>query len=151
MIKYITAPGIQRFAVEDNFRDDTSNSASVKIGSISKSFEINFSPMVEWGIDKVELKMAFYSPDFFSPENISGATRNHAVRLGHLWSVLLPQGKGQRGDMLTNGRSVVCYSLGMRGLMAVVLQWYANGYWGVKAYPIGHSCKDLAVSQVIFQ
>ncbi len=140
LLQFITSfkvAGAEKFVAEENFKEDTSDTAVVKISGFNKEFKTNFLSLIEEDIPEAELKVQKLLKDSRDPGIIVELGESHTVSLAHVWNAMAFQSKGEEGNLLTNGYMNIFYVADVNGVVwAVVVDWYDDG-WYVRAYSFG--------------
>ncbi len=125
--------GAKKFVAKDNFKEEISDKAIVKIALIWKDFKDNFLDLVEENVPEAELKVHKLLKDSRNPGIIVELRESYTVSLAHVWNAMALQSKGEEGNLLTNGNENIFYVADVNGVVwAVGVAWYGNG-WGMSA------------------
>ena len=129
---------VEKFIAKDHFKIDTSASAKVKIGYLGDDFKRYFLGVVEQSVSKIELAAYRLEKNLLDEEILRELGDCAQTSLSHLWELLIKQGHGQEGILLTNGCANIFYILDAKGnRWPVDAHWYAcYGDWLVDAYSV---------------
>jgi hypothetical protein len=134
----IIAVTTKKFVAKEHYVLDTSDDASVKFGWFNDNFKSWFltgEGKIEDPIDKLTiggyklLKKSLGDPIIAE----LGGEAKVETTLTEMFSLLKKQGKGQEGDLLTNGYSNIFYIKDYSGVLRAVYVYWFGGCWYVGA------------------
>lgn len=139
------------FIARDLFKVDTSKKAEVKIGWLGDDFKEWFGGRTEKS-EGCESKLLIHvlrksSKDEPILSELGGEGKAE-TSLSEIWALLVRQGRGEKGTLITNGYANIFYVHDTDGvLLAVRILWH-DGYWNVYAYSVADANEWFAGDQV---
>jgi len=131
-------PAFEKFVAKDNFKEDTSNKAIVKIYDLGPNFKGNFLKKTETDVNKSELQGYVLQRDSYDAEIMTElGEERRIVSLSHVWAMLERQPNGEKGVLLTNGWANIFYVEACDGVVwAVHAFWVSGDGWHVEAVSV---------------
>jgi len=127
------------FIARDHFKVDMSDEAEVRINYLGNEFVDNFLPMVEvyqGGEGKLDIHQLSKSSRDIPIIIELGEERIARIPLVCLWEMLKKQGKGEKGELFTDGSANIFFIRDAKNtLWTVDMRWGAA--WNVYTEPIG--------------
>jgi hypothetical protein len=110
----------------------------VKLYYVGDTFSEHFLGQTENGLASTALKFHTLTKDSLDAPIIAELGEAHETKLAHLWKLLVNQGQGQEGPLLTNGYANIFYVRGKDDVLwAVDASWFDGIGWGVEADSVG--------------
>jgi hypothetical protein len=138
ILDFVTAvslPAEPRFVAREKFVVNTSDSAEVKIVFIWDGFA-PFLDAVEEQVAEAEIAVHKLEKDSLDKSILEELGDKARITLSQFYAMLLRQGNGQPGALLTNGYANIAYIEGFEKLV-VYAYWNAgSGGWSVSAYSV---------------
>lgn len=137
-VKEVKLPAIATFLVKDHIK--VGEIEGVKIGYVSEDFTREFGSKVENEVAEATLKIHQLKKNSVDSPIIAelGGETVVETTIGQMFEMMKKQGRGQRGNLLTNGYANIFYAQNASGVpWAVSCYCYSvSGDWSVFAIPV---------------
>lgn len=146
----IDLPAVVRFVVSDHLVTENTPDG-VQLYYVGDNVRANFFEKVESNVPACTLHSHRLTKSSVDKPILTELADRATTTFAYLWELLKKQPKGEKGILLTNGRSNIFYIQDVIGnSWAVRLHWRAGGGWYVRAYsvsyPDGWNADDVVFS-----
>ncbi len=150
----IAIPATEEFIARDNFVENISKEAGVRIGWLNSNFDLWFLNETILPAPKTELRCASLKKQMDEVQIITelGNCRKMETNLAQLFALLKMQSNGEDGWLLNNEDRNIFFVRDIGFILRVLWVWWKalDHYWCVGAEPIGYPSTSRKDSRVFF-